>query len=192
MLKIPCFCEIRKLARSKLQPVVTHHLVWYAIADKVTLQLQNGGAGFGVWQSVHPTEIAIVVYGDLVNLSIEVKKVCSNLLPRTGRAIVGDQCLSGESHTVEFPTRFACGNELFHFCRHAFPVNAFTGTPQTCFYSEVGRVNLNLHKAPRDNDRISSENQPMVNGQFVAHAEVREIQSWGIVLMFRPPYENSL
>ena len=167
MLKIPCFCEIRKLVRSKLQPVVTHHLVWYAIADKMTLQPQNGGAGFGVWQYVHPTEIAIVVYGDLVILSIGVKNVCSNLLPRTRRAIVGDQCLSGESHTVEFPTRFACGNGLFHFCRHAWPVNAFTCTPQTCFYSEVVRVNLNLHgcaKAPRDNDRISFENQPIVNG----------------------------
>ena len=148
MLKIPRFCEIRKLVRSKLRPVVAHHLVWYAIEGKMTLQLQNGGAGFGVWQSVHLPEVAIVVYCDRVIPSIEVKDVCGNLFPRMGRDIVGHQCLLGEGHAVELPTCFACENVLFHFCRYAWAVNAFTCTPQTCFYSEVERVNLHLLSKP--------------------------------------------
>ena len=90
MLKIPYFCKIRKVVRSKLWPVVTDHLVWYAIEGKVTLQLQNGGAGFGVSQSVHLPEVAIVVYCDQVILSSEGKDIQGNLLPRMG--LCGASC----------------------------------------------------------------------------------------------------
>ena len=82
MLKIPCFGEVGKLVRCKLGSIVADHLIRYAIAGKVTLQLQNGGARFGVWQPVHLPEIAVLVYRDQVILAIKGKDVCGNLLSR--------------------------------------------------------------------------------------------------------------
>ena len=84
---------------------------------------------------------------------------------------------------------------LLHFCRHAWPVDSFEYTSQTCLYSEVGRVNLHFHtclKAPWYHDGIPIEDQPILYGQLVTHAEVRVHQCWGILLVFRPSYENSL
>ena len=54
MLKVPCSREVSKFVRCELRPIAAEHLIRYAVAGKVTLQFQNGGAGFGVWQSVQP------------------------------------------------------------------------------------------------------------------------------------------
>lgn len=83
MLKIPCSGEVCKFVRCKLKAIVVDHLIRYAIAGKVTLQLQNGGSGLGIWQPVHFAQIAVILYGDQVILAIKGKDVCGNLLPRT-------------------------------------------------------------------------------------------------------------
>ena len=41
MFEVPFVCEVSKLSGTELWTVVAHHLVWYAIAGKVTLEFKN-------------------------------------------------------------------------------------------------------------------------------------------------------
>ena len=76
--------------------------------------------------------------------AIKSKDVCGDLLPRTRWDLVGHQCLLCMCSAVKFSTCFTRRDVLLHFYRHAWPVDTFMCMPQTCFYPEVGRVNLQL------------------------------------------------
>ena len=97
------------------------------------------------------------------------------------------------------PLRVSCCQVLytFHtrrcilsFCRHAWPVDKFVCPPQACLYSEVGRVNLQLHicaKPLRYHDGIPFEDQAILYGQVITHAEVRVCQCWASSLLSGHP-----
>ena len=97
---------------------------------------------------------------------------------------------------VEFSACFSSGDVLLHFSRHAWLVDTFHCTPQTCLNSEVGQVNLYsvsyLLEGSLVSQRNPFEDQPILYDQLVAHAEVRVRQCWGIFLVFRSSYENIL
>lgn len=146
----------------------------------MTLQLENGGAGFGVWQPVHLPKVVVVVYRDLVILAIEGTDVCGNLL----------QGRDGISWDISATLRVSCCRVPYTFHTRRCTVSFL----QTCLASRYiplfrGGTTESSASYLRDittryHDGISFEDQPILYGQVVAHAEVVVCQCWSIFLVF--------